>query len=98
MSMQIQAQLYIVNERHETLTSDDAVVLVTAPDGTLTSYIIPNKYDEPENYYPEINSILNDIINSGYKLLTPNLTEGLLSTGSGPTLQYSSTTYYLTVP
>ena len=104
MSMQIQAQLYIVHTYMEEPISDGIYsgrMTISAPDGTTSTIELPPlnitfgslAYIAPEElepYMQAINTELNDIINQGYKLIHATTESGLGS--------LSFHTYYLAAP
>ena len=104
MSMQIQAQLYIVHTYMEEPISDGVYsgrMTTSAPDGTTSTIELPPlnitfgtlAYIAPEElepYMQAINTELNNIINQGYKLIHATTESGLGS--------LSFHTFYLSVP
>ena len=98
ISMQIHAQLYVVNV--EDCNDSGTSVVIFSPDGT---YDV-NNISCDANGTATVTEILNDIINSGYKITHINdyKSSDLINNDSGTTwvetFPVEKTTYYLAVP
>lgn len=72
----VNAQLYIVTEHNVSYYNNNAIaykdsVFVTNPAGITTKYEIPTTGSDIPGHDSQLNKILNDIINLGYKNMYP---------------------------
>ena len=95
MSMQIQAQLYIVLVDN-TIGNLQSKVTIVSPDGSTSEQLIPEAYGtSAADHYGPLNIILNDIISEGYKLIYTNVGA---TDGSPITHTQADKIYYLAAP
>ena len=92
------SQVYIITEKYDgvggqTLTFDS--VFVTNPLGVTTTHSIPHIYQSTIDHNSAFNTILNNVINLGYKII-PTLDGAAYTDPSGTTLFLK--TIYLAIP
>jgi hypothetical protein len=81
------SQIYIITEKFDGSTSAPPTfdsVFVTNPSGTTTSYKIPNFVKSPASHDSQFSTILNNIVNQGYKVLYHYEAQGVVNAAYSP--------------
>jgi hypothetical protein len=94
------SQVYIITEKHDGLNGQIPTfdsVFVTNPLGVTITHSIPHIFESIIDHNSAFNLILNNVINSGYKIVTMHPFEAFLVPNQGSNF-YALRTIYLGIP